>query len=61
MDDQFVMGTAATEGQQRIIYDPTSGSLFFDRDGSGSDFDPMLVALLTNKPTISASDICIVT
>lgn len=35
LPEQFVLGSAATDLAQRFIYDSTSGSLFFD--GNGSD------------------------
>jgi Ca2+-binding RTX toxin-like protein len=32
---QFLIGTAATTASHRFIYNSTSGTLFFDRDGAG--------------------------
>ena len=32
----FALGAAATKAEQRIIYNATTGSLFYDGDGSGS-------------------------
>ncbi len=31
----FRIGTAATDSSDRIIYDPETGNLYFDRDGNG--------------------------
>jgi Ca2+-binding RTX toxin-like protein len=32
---QLAMGVAATEADDRIIYNPVTGQLFFDPDGAG--------------------------
>ena len=34
--DAFVLGTAATNADQHLIYDQASGNLYFDADGNGS-------------------------
>jgi Ca2+-binding RTX toxin-like protein len=44
--DAFVIGTAAQDAQDRIIYDQTSGALFFDRDGTGARYDAVQFAEL---------------
>ena len=43
--EMFVMGTAATTGEHRFIYDGNSGYLFYDSDGNG-DSDKVRIALL---------------
>ena len=34
--DAFQAGTAAQDAQDRILYDKATGSLFYDRDGTGA-------------------------
>ncbi len=53
----FVNGTAATTAAHRIIYDKATGTLYYDRDGTGSAAQ-VRFALLTSatKPTLTAAD-----
>ena len=48
----FAKGVAATQADDRIIYDPRSGNLYFDPDGFGG-VDQMLIANLSTglRPT----------
>ncbi|WP_371415551.1 bluetail domain-containing putative surface protein [Dolichospermum sp. UHCC 0260] len=55
---QFVLGTTAADGDDRFIYDPATGNLFFDPDGTG-DSPQQLIATLAGAPNLSASDIFI--
>jgi len=55
----FVIGTAAADGDDRIIYNQTTGDLFFDADGSGSGA-AVLFAHLDGAPVISASDFSVI-
>lgn len=55
----FVVGTAATTAEHRLVYDPQTGNLSYDRDGSGSDA-AVHFAVLENKPTITSADFLIV-
>lgn len=52
---RFIAGTTATTADQLLIYDQTSGSLFYDADGVGGNAQ-VLLALFTNKPLLAASD-----
>lgn len=51
----FAIGTSSKTSDQHLIYDPTSGSLFYDPDGSGA-VDAVLFAQLQKNLALSASD-----
>jgi Ca2+-binding RTX toxin-like protein len=55
----FALGTQAADADDRFIYDPASGRLWWDEDGSGSASDPWLIAVLTNHADLSAGDILV--
>ncbi|MFM6079338.1 MAG: Calx-beta domain-containing protein, partial [Dolichospermum sp.] len=55
-DSQFTLGTSAADSDDRFIYDPSTGNLFFDPDGTGSA-PQQQIATLKNSPNLSASDI----
>ena len=55
----FTTGTTATDALDRIIYDPTTGDLFYDIDGNGAEAQ-ILFARLTNMPTLSVTDFVLV-
>lgn len=57
--DAFVIGGAAVDASDRIIYDSISGALFFDADGSGSGA-AVQFAKLTPGLALSAADFLIV-
>ncbi|ERT04820.1 GDSL-like Lipase/Acylhydrolase family protein, partial [Lyngbya aestuarii BL J] len=57
--DQFVLGTLATDSNDRFLYDTASGNLFFDVDGIGSQTSTLL-ATLDGNPTLSANEFSIV-
>ena len=61
-DERFHAAPGATGGAEaddRIVYNTTSGQLFYDADGSGSGM-AQLIATLQGAPTLSATDIVIV-
>jgi len=55
----FVTGTAAQDADDRIIYDSTTGNLYFDADGNGAGA-AILFATLSGHPTLTASDIAVI-
>ncbi len=55
----FVIGTAAQDAGDRIIYDQPTGRLFFDADGSGAGAQ-IQFAVLNGAPIISASDFTVI-
>jgi serralysin len=55
---QFVLGSVATDANDRFIYDQTTGSLFFDVDGSGSQ-SAVQFAALSEGQNLTNSDIVI--
>lgn len=54
----FVAGTAALDGQDRVIYDHTTGNLFYDDDGTGPH-SQVLLAHLSGLPNLTATDVII--
>lgn len=57
--EQFVVGTAATDADDRFIYNSSNGHLFYDADGTGAN-GQIVVAKLENIPSLSNTDIAIV-
>ncbi len=51
----FVLGTKALDSNDRVIYDQTTGNLFYDADGSGRDA-PLQIATLTNLAALHHDD-----
>jgi Ca2+-binding RTX toxin-like protein len=61
-EEQFHAAVGANEGQDgddRIIYDTASGSLYYDADGSGSG-DAVRFAIVSGAPSLTAEDFVIV-
>lgn len=56
---RFVTGTAAGDAGDRFIYNPTTGALLFDVDGTGATA-AIQVARLSNQPALTASNIVVV-
>ena len=50
----FVVGTAAHDADDRIIYDNATGNLYFDADGSGTGSAAVLFAMLQNGRVLTA-------
>ncbi|WP_269745878.1 calcium-binding protein [Methyloversatilis discipulorum] len=50
---QIGSGSAATDGDVRLIYDTASGALYYDADGNGAG-DAVQLAQFTGKPLLSA-------
>lgn len=57
--NMFLVGSAATGGSNRIIYNQATGELFYDDDGNGSD-PAVLFAILEDRPTLTAGDFLVV-
>jgi serralysin len=60
--DEFVSGaglTAAADGTDRIVYDTTSGNLYYDADGSGGDA-AVQIATFTGTPDLLSSEFAII-
>ena len=57
--DQLVVGAAAADGNDYLLYDSASGLLSYDADGNGAAA-AIAVALLTSHPAISAADFLII-
>lgn len=57
--DQFVVGTAALDADDRFIYDAATGTLSYDADGSGRG-KAQIFALLTSNPVLSHEDIVVI-
>lgn len=61
-DARFRAAAGATTGadaNDRIIYNTSTGSLYYDPDGSG-DSSSQLIATLGNTPALSADDISVI-
>ena len=52
--------TAAHDADDRIIYDTTTGKLYYDADGNLPGASAVQFALLTTHPTLTAGDFVIV-
>jgi len=55
----FVIGTAALDADDRILYNQATGQLYFDADGNGAGA-AVLFAQLQGAPVISASDFTVI-
>jgi Ca2+-binding RTX toxin-like protein len=55
----FVVGTAALDADDRIIYDTSTGALYFDADGSGAGAKVQF-AILDGAPALTAGDFFVI-
>lgn len=58
--DVFVLGDSALDGNDRIVFDAASGSLYYDADGNGISSNSTLIAVLDGGAQITAADILVV-
>jgi Ca2+-binding RTX toxin-like protein len=61
-ESAFYAAVGATSGQDasdRIIYNTTTGALYYDADGNGSGL-AVQIAIVGSQPTIAYTDIAIV-
>lgn len=56
---EFRNGTYATDATDHLIYDRSTGRLWYDADGNGSG-DMVQIATFTNKPALTASDFTVI-
>lgn len=56
----FCLGAVARDANDRILYDPASGNLYVDQDGTGAAFSPQLFAVLANHEALTAQDFWLV-
>ena len=57
--DAFQIGTAAVDATDRIIYDDTTGALYFDADGSGAAAQ-IQFATIQGSPTLTRFDFLVI-
>ncbi len=57
--DAFLAGTKALTADQHLIYNQTTGGLYYDADGRGGGAQ-VLIALLSSKPLLDAGDFLLV-
>ena len=55
----FAVGTAAQDADDRIIYNRTTGALFYDADGNGA-VAAVQFATLSGAPTLAAADFVVI-
>ena len=55
----FVVGSAAADADDRIIYNQTLGALYYDADGNGAGAK-VLFAILDGAPVLTAGDFTVI-
>ena len=61
-DERFLAADGATSGQEaddRVVYDTSTGDLYYDADGSGAGA-AQLIATFQGNPAIAANDITVI-
>jgi Ca2+-binding RTX toxin-like protein len=56
--NQFTLGDRATTSSHRMIYNPSTGSLFYDQDGMGGA-PQVLIAKFTNRAALTRADVIV--
>ncbi|MBC7986179.1 MAG: FG-GAP repeat protein [Sphingomonadaceae bacterium] len=57
--NRFVTGTAAQDGNDRLIYNDATGKLYFDPDGTGAAAQ-VLIATFSGDPSLGAGDFVVI-
>ena len=56
----FAVGSAATDADHRIIYDPGNGNLWYDSDGTGTQTAVLVAILPTGLDNLGAGNIFVI-
>lgn len=59
-NDQFVEGTEAEDGNDRFIYDPSTGAIYHDSDGKGGADQTQFARILSDQGNFGADNIFVV-
>jgi serralysin len=54
------VATGTVDASDRILYDSSTGALYFDRDGSEGTYGTVQFAILENKAAITADDFFVI-
>jgi len=54
------LGSSASEADDRILYDPTSGALYFDHDGSGGTYAAVQFATIGAGQPMTANEVTVI-
>jgi Ca2+-binding RTX toxin-like protein len=61
-DGRFRSGAGVTSGQDandRVVYDTSTGNLYYDADGSGAGASQLIVTI-SGHPALTATDITVI-